>query len=193
MMKNFVTFGEIMLRLSPPPFYRIAHTHSFDVTFGGAEANVAVSLAQSVPGHLALAQGLGGMVMPEAAPPPVATPPVATPPPSPKGPIKPIKAAAAPKASAKTPNAPAKMAGPAFAPALAFTAPQQELLRLFAANGLALSQARAEAFAKRQGALRNQLIDGLNDACYELLDDVLIEESDDGYTIFEPYYQKIVA
>jgi len=45
-MKNFVTFGEIMLRLSPPPFYRIVHTRSFDVTFGGAEANVAVSLAQ---------------------------------------------------------------------------------------------------------------------------------------------------
>ncbi len=45
-MKTFVTFGEIMLRLSPPPFYRIIHTRSFDVTFGGAEANVAVSLAQ---------------------------------------------------------------------------------------------------------------------------------------------------
>lgn len=45
-MKTFVTFGEIMLRLSPPPFYRIVHTRSFDVTFGGAEANVAVSLAQ---------------------------------------------------------------------------------------------------------------------------------------------------
>ena len=45
-MKTFVTFGEIMLRLSPPPFYRTVHTHSFDVTFGGAEANVAVSLAQ---------------------------------------------------------------------------------------------------------------------------------------------------
>jgi 2-dehydro-3-deoxygluconokinase len=45
-MKTFVTFGEIMLRLSPPPFYRTVHTHSFDVTFGGAEANVAVSLSQ---------------------------------------------------------------------------------------------------------------------------------------------------
>ncbi len=45
-MKTFITFGEIMLRLSPPPFYRILHTRSFDVTFGGAEANVAVSLAQ---------------------------------------------------------------------------------------------------------------------------------------------------
>ena len=52
---------------------------------------------------------------------------------------------------------------------------------------------RPEAVAKRHGALRNQLIDGLNDACYELLDDVLIEESGDGYTIYEPYYQKIVT
>lgn len=118
--------------------------------------------------------------------------PAATPPSAAQAPAKPTKAAA-PKASAKTPKVPTKTAGPAFAPALALTAPQQELLRLFAASGLALPQAQAETFAKRNGTLRNQLIDGLNDACYELLDDVLIEESDDGYTIHAPYYQKIVV
>ena len=114
--------------------------------------------------------------------------------PAAKAPARPPKAAPkSPKASAKTPNAPAKTYGPAFAPALALTAPQQELLRLFAASGLALPQAGAEAFAKAHGTLRNQLIDGINDACYELLDDVLIEESSEGYTIYEPYYQKIMA
>ncbi len=41
-----VTFGEIMLRLSPPPGHRFRQAASFDVTFGGAEANVAVALAQ---------------------------------------------------------------------------------------------------------------------------------------------------
>ena len=40
-----VTFGEIMLRLSPPGMLRFAQTQTFDVTFGGGEANVAVSLA----------------------------------------------------------------------------------------------------------------------------------------------------
>ncbi|UCG89459.1 MAG: sugar kinase [Gemmatimonadota bacterium] len=41
-----VTFGEIMLRLSPPAGERIRRTRSFDAHYGGAEANVAVSIAQ---------------------------------------------------------------------------------------------------------------------------------------------------
>jgi len=45
-MKNIVTFGEIMLRLSPPGFLRITQPHTLDVSFGGAEANVAASLAK---------------------------------------------------------------------------------------------------------------------------------------------------
>ena len=41
-----VTFGEIMLRLSPPGFERLLQSPVLSATFGGAEANVAVSLAQ---------------------------------------------------------------------------------------------------------------------------------------------------
>lgn len=44
-MKKVVTFGEIMLRLSPPGFLRFSQASSFDVVYGGGEANVAVSLA----------------------------------------------------------------------------------------------------------------------------------------------------
>lgn len=46
-MPQFVTFGEIMMRMAPPGFLRIAQTlpGSIDVTFAGAEANVAASLA----------------------------------------------------------------------------------------------------------------------------------------------------
>ena len=40
-----VTFGEIMLRLSPPGFERLLQSPHLTATFGGAEANVAVSLA----------------------------------------------------------------------------------------------------------------------------------------------------
>jgi 2-dehydro-3-deoxygluconokinase len=40
-----VTFGEIMLRLSTPGFKRFVQSDSFEVNFGGGEANVAVSLA----------------------------------------------------------------------------------------------------------------------------------------------------
>lgn len=45
MSTKVVTFGEIMLRLSPPNFKRFTQARSFDVIYGGGEANVAVSLA----------------------------------------------------------------------------------------------------------------------------------------------------
>lgn len=45
-MTRVVTFGEIMLRLSPPDHLRFSQARSLDVTFGGGESNVAVALAQ---------------------------------------------------------------------------------------------------------------------------------------------------
>jgi 2-dehydro-3-deoxygluconokinase len=45
MKERIATFGEIMLRLSPPNFQRFIQARSFDAVFGGGEANVAVSLA----------------------------------------------------------------------------------------------------------------------------------------------------
>ena len=44
-MKKFVTFGEIMLRLKSPGYDRLFQQPSLEATFGGGEANVAVSLA----------------------------------------------------------------------------------------------------------------------------------------------------
>ncbi|WP_236979984.1 sugar kinase [Membranihabitans maritimus] len=44
-MKKVITFGEIMLRLSPPGNLRFSQASSFDVVYGGGESNVAVSLA----------------------------------------------------------------------------------------------------------------------------------------------------
>jgi 2-dehydro-3-deoxygluconokinase len=44
-MNKVVTFGEIMLRLSPPGYLRFSQTNSFDIVYGGGESNVAVSLA----------------------------------------------------------------------------------------------------------------------------------------------------
>ncbi len=45
MNNKVVTFGEIMLRLSTPGYKRISQAGEFGATFGGGEANVAVSLA----------------------------------------------------------------------------------------------------------------------------------------------------
>ncbi len=44
-MKRIVTLGEIMLRLKAPGFERFLQSAAFEATFGGGEANVAVSLA----------------------------------------------------------------------------------------------------------------------------------------------------
>lgn len=44
-MSRVVTFGEIMLRLSPPGNLRFTQARSFEVIYGGGESNVAVSLA----------------------------------------------------------------------------------------------------------------------------------------------------
>lgn len=45
-MPDVVTFGEIMLRLTPPGRQRFLQAPNFEITFGGAEANVAVMLAR---------------------------------------------------------------------------------------------------------------------------------------------------
>ncbi len=45
MNKKVITFGEIMLRLATPGYLRFNQTDNLTATFGGGEANVAVSLA----------------------------------------------------------------------------------------------------------------------------------------------------
>lgn len=45
-MSTIVTFGEAMIRLSPPGFRRLEQATSLDMTAGGAELNVAVALAR---------------------------------------------------------------------------------------------------------------------------------------------------
>ena len=58
-------------------------------------------------------------------------------------------------------------------------------------SGFALDPQEVEAFATGRGLFKNQLIEGINDACYEYLDDVLIEEEDDGYVAYKEYFMKI--
>ena len=41
-MNRIVTFGEIMLRLATPGYLRFSQATSFEATYGGGEANVAV-------------------------------------------------------------------------------------------------------------------------------------------------------
>lgn len=45
MRNKIITFGEMMMRLSPPNFQRFEQANSLEVIFGGCESNVAVALA----------------------------------------------------------------------------------------------------------------------------------------------------
>ena len=42
---KFITVGEIMLRLTPPNYEKIRMTNSFEASYGGSEANIALALA----------------------------------------------------------------------------------------------------------------------------------------------------
>lgn len=44
-MKRVITFGEIMMRLNPQGYFRFLQADTFEVSYAGGEANVAVSLA----------------------------------------------------------------------------------------------------------------------------------------------------
>ncbi len=46
MSVKVVTFGELMLRLTPPNYERLSQGRTFNIYYGGAEANVAATLAQ---------------------------------------------------------------------------------------------------------------------------------------------------
>ncbi len=45
MSKKVVTFGEVMMRFSPPGFAKFSQTTTVELAYGGGEANVAISLA----------------------------------------------------------------------------------------------------------------------------------------------------
>ena len=43
--KKFITMGEIMLRLTPPNYEKLRMASSFEASYGGSEANIALALA----------------------------------------------------------------------------------------------------------------------------------------------------
>jgi hypothetical protein len=69
---------------------------------------------------------------------------------------------------------------------------QLQLMKLFSENNCTLPADTVTHFARERQLFKNRLIESINDACYEQLDDVLIEEINDGYEMNAFYYQKIV-
>ena len=76
---------------------------------------------------------------------------------------------------------------------ISFTQIHTTALEIFAKSNFSVSQSELETFAKSKGVFKNQLIESINEVCYENLDDVLIEEEDEYYTINPNYYQRILA
>jgi hypothetical protein len=79
-----------------------------------------------------------------------------------------------------------------YSDTLTFTALQEEALENFRKANFTIPVADLEIFAKIKGVFKNQLVDRINELCYDLLDDILIEQEDDNYIINEDYYQAIL-
>lgn len=79
-----------------------------------------------------------------------------------------------------------------FLSELSFNQIQISILNLFYKNNLSILQNEIGNFAKSNGFFKNQVIDSINEICFDVLDDNLIEEDDDYYTIIPQYFQTII-
>ena len=68
---------------------------------------------------------------------------------------------------------------------------QIELLELFNRYELNIHKDEVQEFVSKHNLFLESLIDGINEKCYEVLDDTLIEEEDETFTIYEEYYKTI--
>ncbi len=70
---------------------------------------------------------------------------------------------------------------------------QIELLELFNKYGLNINKDEIQEFVSRHNLFLESLIDSVNEKCYEILDDTLIEEEDETFTIYQEYYNTIIV
>lgn len=69
---------------------------------------------------------------------------------------------------------------------------QLEILRMMKDESFIIAQNEVDKFALKNGIFKNQLIDSINDACYDLLEgEPLIEEDEENYIIEKSYYQEL--
>ena len=70
---------------------------------------------------------------------------------------------------------------------------QRELIGLFTTNSFELTQEQITDFCKARGLRSGPIINDVNEICYEILDDTLIEERDEEYLdMNEDYYKMII-
>lgn len=69
---------------------------------------------------------------------------------------------------------------------------QKEILDLFEKQSFNILQTDFGDFIKTKGLFMGSTIDSINECCYEILDDILIEEEDDYFIINTDYYKKLL-
>lgn len=75
---------------------------------------------------------------------------------------------------------------------LHFSELQKEVLEIFEKNSFSIPQNELEEALKTKNQMTSSMIDSINEFCYEILDDVLIEAEGDYFTIFPDYYKKLL-
>lgn len=75
---------------------------------------------------------------------------------------------------------------------ISFTNIQLQVLNLFVKASFNIEVSELSDFAKQNGHFVNQLIDSINELCYETIDDLLIEEDGECYVINEQYFKMII-
>lgn len=75
-----------------------------------------------------------------------------------------------------------------------FNASENEmaLINLFKENHFLVSSDQMDIFCKNTGVIKGALINNLNENCYDVIDDLLIETDDTNYTINQSYYEQII-
>lgn len=78
-----------------------------------------------------------------------------------------------------------------FVSDISFNEIQAALVGLFEKNNFSIPRSDLEIFARSNSVFESRIIESINEACYDILDDVLIEEEDDFYTMSQSYFNKI--
>lgn len=74
---------------------------------------------------------------------------------------------------------------------ISFNEIQAALVELFEKNNFSVPRNDLEMFARSNSVFESRIIESINEACYDILDDVLIEEEDNFYTMSQSYFNKI--
>lgn len=69
---------------------------------------------------------------------------------------------------------------------------QKNILDLFEKHSFNILQQDLQDFIKAKGLFMGSTIDSINECCFEILDDILIEEEDEYFIINTNYYKKLL-